>query len=367
MDICEPCQGGNTAALSRTVHVPRGCLAEPAGKYRVGVPTKTGYAAFYLTEAKITYTSPIKKRQHQKAAERSGMGCRLCPRECNADRENGQKGYCKETASLRVARAALHMWEEPCISGDTGSGTVFFSGCPLHCIFCQNSAISESAAGKTITPKRLAGIFLELQEKGARNINLVTPTHFVPQIISALKTAKADGLSLPIVYNTGGYEKVKTLRLLEGLVDIYLPDCKYVSSGLSARYSNAPDYFSTASAAIAEMFRQVGKPVFDEETGLMKRGLIVRHLLLPGHLADSKKVMDYLYQTYHDTIYISIMNQYTPMRIFPDMPELNRHVSHKEYNALVDYCLSIGIENGFIQEGETASESFIPSFDLEGV
>lgn len=295
------------------------------------------------------------------------MGCRLCPRECNADRENGQKGCCGENASLRVARAALHMWEEPCISGRTGSGTVFFSGCPLHCVFCQNSSISKGTTGKSITTERLADIFLELQEKGACNINLVTPTHFVPQIISALRTAKADGLSLPIVYNTGGYEKAETLRLLEGFVDIYLPDFKYVSSKLSARYSNAPDYFKTACTALAEMFRQIGRPVFNEETGLMKRGVIVRHLLLPKRLADSKKVMDYLYQTYRNDIYVSIMNQYTPMHTFHDMPELNRRVSHREYNALVDYCLSIGIENGFIQEGETAAESFIPPFDLEGV
>ena len=295
------------------------------------------------------------------------MNCRLCPRECNADRESGQKGYCGENNSLRVARAALHIWEEPCISGSAGSGTVFFSGCSLRCVFCQNIAISEGAVGKTITAKRRAGIFLELQEKGACNINLVTPSHFVPQIVHALEQAKADGLFLPIVYNTGSYEKVESLRLLEGLVDIYLPDLKYVSSRLSARYSNAPDYFTVASAAIAEMFRQVGKPMLDAKTGLLKRGIIVRHLLLPKRLADSKKVVDYLYRTYQDSVYLSIMNQYTPMRIFPDMPELNRRVSHKEYNALIDYCLSLGIQNAFVQEGGTASESFIPPFDLSGI
>ena len=295
------------------------------------------------------------------------MNCRLCPRECNADRESGQKGYCGENNSLRVARAALHIWEEPCISGSAGSGTVFFSGCSLRCVFCQNIAISEGAVGKTITAKRLAGIFLELQEKGACNINLVTPSHFVPQIVHALEQAKADGLFLPIVYNTGSYEKVESLRLLEGLVDIYLPDLKYVSSRLSARYSNAPDYFTVASAAIAEMFRQVGKPMLDAKTGLLKRGIIVRHLLLPKRLADSKKVVDYLYRTYQDSVYLSIMNQYTPMRIFPYMPELNRRVSHKEYNALIDYCLSLGIQNAFVQEGGTASESFIPPFDLSGI
>ncbi|MGN1147354.1 MAG: radical SAM protein [Lachnospiraceae bacterium] len=295
------------------------------------------------------------------------MGCRLCPRECNVDRINGEKGYCGESAHLRVARAALHMWEEPCISGETGSGTVFFTGCPLRCVFCQNSTIADGSVGKAITSERLAEIFLELQEKRACNINLVTPTHFVPQIIPAIKKAKAEGLSIPIVYNTGSYEKVETLRLLDGLVDIYLPDLKYASSRLAARYSNASDYFETACAAIAEMFRQTGTPVIDEATGLMKRGVIVRHLLLPRHLADSKKVMEYLYQTYHNDIFISIMSQYTPMRTFSDMPELNRRVSHKEYNALIDYCISLGIENGFIQEGEAASESFIPPFDCEGV
>lgn len=295
------------------------------------------------------------------------MGCRLCPRECNADRENGERGYCGEAASIRAARASLHMWEEPCISGETGSGTVFFSGCPLKCVFCQNNSIATNQVGKTISTNRLAQIFLELQEKGACNINLVTPTHFVSRIVSALRMAKAEGLSIPIVYNTGSYEKVETLRLLEGLVDIYLPDLKYYSSALSTRYSNAPDYFKVATAAIAEMFRQTGKPVFDEATGLMKRGVIVRHLLLPKNLEDSKKVMDHLYNTYHDDIYISIMSQYTPMGHFPQMPELNRKVSRREYGSLVDYCLSLGIENGFIQEEDVASESFIPPFDCDGI
>ncbi len=295
------------------------------------------------------------------------MGCTLCPRNCNADREKNERGYCGETASIRAARASLHMWEEPCISGKTGSGTVFFSGCPLKCVFCQNSSIATNQTGKTISVKRLSEIFLELQEKGACNINLVTPTHFVPQIASALHMAKSDGLSVPIVYNTGSYENVDTLRLLEGLVDIYLPDLKYFSSALSSRYSNAPDYFSVACAAISEMYRQVGKPIFDEHTGLMKKGLIVRHLLLPTCLEDSKKVMDYLYNTYHDDIYISIMSQYTPMGNFPKMPELNRKVSGREYNSLVDYCINLGIENGFIQEEDVASESFIPPFDLEGI
>lgn len=295
------------------------------------------------------------------------MGCRLCPRECNADRENGETGYCGEGNSIRVARASLHMWEEPCISGETGSGTVFFTGCSLRCVFCQNYTIADGKIGKSVSADRLADIFLSLQKEGACNINLVTATHFVHLLIPAIQLAKARGLSIPIVYNCGGYEKTETLRQLEGLIDIYLPDLKYYSPKLSQRYSNAADYFEKASAAIAEMLRQTGTPVFDSTTGLMKRGVIVRHLLLPRHLADSKKIMSYLYETYKNDIYVSIMNQYTPMGIFSDMPELNRRVSHKEYNTLVDYCLSLGMENGFIQEGETASESFIPPFDLEGV
>lgn len=295
------------------------------------------------------------------------MGCELCPRDCHADRAAKETGYCGETAQPRLARAALHMWEEPCISGKTGSGTVFFTGCSLKCIFCQNASIASSLVGKPVSIERLAQIFMELEAQGACNINLVTPTHFVPPIASALELAKKDGLQLPIVYNTGGYEKTETLRMLEGLVDIYLPDFKFVSSRLSSRYSNAPDYFEIAGSALAEMFRQVSTPVFSEETGLMKRGVIVRHLLLPRHLADSKRVVKYLYETYGSTIYISLMSQYTPIRFFSDRPELNRRVSHKEYRELVDYCLSLGVENAFIQEGETASESFIPPFDCEGI
>lgn len=295
------------------------------------------------------------------------MGCKLCPRECNIDR-NEKYGFCGAGNTLKVGRAALHLWEEPCICGKAGSGTVFFCGCPLHCIFCQNYTISnEIDAGKEISADRLSEIFLELQDKDACNINLVTPTQYVPQIIPAIKKARGNGLTLPIVYNTGGYEKVETLRALEGLVDIYLPDLKYVSSALSDRFSGANDYFEKTSLAIAEMFRQVGTPVFDEETGLMKRGLIVRHMMLPKHLQDSKRVVKYLYDTYGNDIYVSIMNQYTPVRSFPDFPELNRRVSHKEYNALIDYCISIGIENGFMQEGEAAVASFIPSFQGEGV
>ena len=297
------------------------------------------------------------------------MNCNLCPRKCGADRASGQLGVCGQTEELKVARAALHYWEEPCISGEEGSGAVFFSGCPLHCVFCQNENIANGTTGKKITVPRLSEIFLELQEKGANNINLVTPGHFVPQIIKALDRARADGLFLPVVYNTSSYENVDTIRMLEGYVDIYLPDFKYMDSGLSARYSHAPDYAKVAKAAVAEMVRQTGKASFlhGDEDGLITRGTIVRHLTLPGCMEDSKSVLKYLHETYGDTIYISIMNQFTPLSNLEKYPELNRRITEEEYEELVDYAIEIGIENGFIQEGDTAEESFIPAFDCEGV
>lgn len=289
------------------------------------------------------------------------------------------------------------MWEEPCLSGQTGSGTVFFSGCNMGCVFCQNHPISKGMTGKKISPKRLEEIFLQLQEQKACNINLVTPTHFIPQIKQALQSAKSNGLTIPVVYNTSSYEKAETLKALEGLIDIYLPDLKYFSPALSKKYSFAEDYFTHASAAIEEMVRQVGKPVFtaqnlssqndgktvnkgvvsdenqinDDYLGpLMKKGVIVRHLVLPGCTEDSKEVLRYLYAAYKNDIYVSIMNQYTPIHDFLDIhtyPELNRSVSPKEYDAIVDYAISLGVENGFIQDGTAASESFIPAFDCHGI
>lgn len=293
--------------------------------------------------------------------------CTLCPRRCHANRAAGQTGFCGQTAQLRAARAALHFWEEPCISGGCGSGTVFFSGCSLQCIFCQNHEIALGESGKVISVERLSQIFLGLQDKGAANINLVTAGHFVPQICRALELSRADGLSIPIVYNTGSYEEAASLRLLEGLIDIWLPDLKYFSSDLSARYSSAPDYFQAATAAIAEMFRQTPAVVFDSKTGLMQRGIIVRHLMLPGQAADSKKILRYLHTTYGDAIYISIMNQYTPLAGVSEIPELNRKVAPEEYRRVLDFADRIGIENGFMQEDGTAAESFIPPFDYEGV
>ena len=293
--------------------------------------------------------------------------CTLCPRRCHANRNAGAVGYCGQTAHIRAARAALHYWEEPCISGVQGSGTVFFSGCALRCVFCQNRNIALGTVGRPVTPERLSEIFLELQEKNAANINLVTAGHFLPQIAYSLELSRRRGLALPVVYNTGSYEEVSSLRLLEGLVDIYLPDLKYRSPELSSRYSNAPDYFDKAAAAIGEMVRQTGPVVLDPDTGLMRSGVIVRHLLLPGQARDSKQILRYLHETYHDQIYISIMNQYTPLPEACLPPELNRRVTPEEYGKILAFAEKIGIEQGFYQEGETAEESFIPPFDCQGI
>lgn len=295
------------------------------------------------------------------------VSCTICPRNCNVNRADGQSGVCGVTGNgIYAARAALHMWEEPCISGDTGSGAVFFSGCPLRCIYCQNYNIAHAEAGKKITIERLADIFLELQSKKAANINLVTPTHYSPEIIQAVKIARRQGLVLPIVYNCSGYEKVETLQTLEGTVDIYLTDFKYMEAGIAGRYSGAGDYPEVAKAALKEMVRQQGKPVFDEQ-GMMKQGVIVRHLLLPNHLKNAKAVVQYVHETYGTQVYLSLMNQYTPLPQVADIPELNRKVTKREYERLIDFAIAMGVENGFVQEGRTAKESFIPVFDYEGL
>jgi len=292
--------------------------------------------------------------------------CTLCPRECHVDRTNGEKGFCKEADELVVARAALHMWEEPCLSGDEGSGTVFFCGCSMGCVYCQNYNIATGLVGKKITTERLADIFLKLQDMKANNINLVTPSHYVLQIIDAITIARKKGLDLPVVYNSSGYEKVDTLKYLEGYVDIYLPDLKYMDQRPAVRYSNCSDYFSKASLAIKEMVRQIGEPTFDER-GMMKKGVIVRHLTLPGYLEDSKNIVKFLYESFGDRIYMSIMNQYTPLYGVEKYPELSRRITDKEYNEVLDYAIELGVVNGYLQEGETASESFIPEFNEEGV
>lgn len=298
--------------------------------------------------------------------------CNLCPRKCGVNRTGGETGFCGQTAELYAARAALHYWEEPCISGAygqdcPGSGTVFFTGCNLKCVFCQNFSIAAGTWGKPISSGRLEEIFLELQAKGAANINLVTGTHYIPQIALALQNAKSYGLTIPVVYNSSGYEEVSSLQLLEGLVDIYLPDLKYCSADLSTRYSHAPNYFEKACAALEEMYRQVGPAIFDEASGLMLRGMLVRHLLLPGQGGDSKKVLRYLHDTYGNNIYISIMNQYTPLPHAKEYAEIDRRITTKEYEKIIAFAEKIGIENAFIQEDGTADESFIPAFHGEGL
>lgn len=291
------------------------------------------------------------------------MKCDLCPRGCNVDRSDETIGYCGESTQIRVARTSLHQWEEPCITGEHGSGTVFFSGCSLKCIFCQNHNIADSSVGQVFTKEQLADAFLRLQEKKATNINLVTAGHFVKQLVPAITLAKERGLIIPIVYNSSAYETVESLRMLDGLIDVYLPDCKFYSTEISHNYAKADNYFEIAAKAIGEMIRQVGSPVFDERNGNMTKGVIVRHLVLPGHTKDSMDILKYLYDTYKNQIYVSIMNQYTPVMQQVKYPNLNRRVTKREYSKVVDYALSLGIENAFIQEGHTAQESFIPKFD----
>ena len=348
------------------------------------------------------------KRPDEGSMNLSYKECRLCARQCGVDRTK-RAGRCGMTDEIRAARAALHMWEEPCISGTRGSGAVFFSGCPLGCVFCQNRPIALGKAGQAITVGRLAEIFLELQAKGAHNINLVTPTHYVPSVIEAVAAARAGGsseadsdsgysgsseadsdsgcsgssgagsdsgynggsednrLHIPVVYNTAAYESPATIRALKGTVDVFLPDLKYDDPELARKLCRAPDYFEKACAAIREMVELTGPPVFDSE-GLLVKGVIVRHLILPGHTHDAIRILRYLHGTYGDEILISIMSQYTPMPgVETALPELGRRVTHREYDRVIDAALEMGLRQAYIQEGETASESFIPAFDGEGL
>lgn len=289
------------------------------------------------------------------------MKCNLCPRNCNVDRVSGELGFCKAPNQLVIARYSLHLWEEPIITGQFGSGTIFFSYCNLNCCFCQNYEISELRKGRIVTIEEFANICLELQNKGATNINLVSPTPYVHLIIEGLKLAKKKGLTIPIVYNTSGYENVETIKSLNSLIDIYLPDLKYYDNSLATKYSKCPNYFQYASQCIEEMYKQVGDIKLDEN-GNLKKGVIVRHLILPTHTNDSKKIIKYLYNQYQDKIIISIMNQYTPVRIL-ECKELNRTLTNDEYDEVIDYAYDLGVRNAFIQEGETQETSFIPDFN----
>lgn len=291
--------------------------------------------------------------------------CNLCPRRCNADRSHGEYGFCGAGAQVKIALVSLHKWEEPCLSGEKGAGTVFFSHCNLHCVFCQNHKISQGGKGIEVTVARLAEIFLEQQERGAASLDLVTPTHYVPQILTALKMAKQRGLQLPVVYNSNAYETEETIESLRGSVDVFLPDMKYADEVSACRYSRAPGYFAAAGSAICRMAALVGKPVI--EAGRMNRGVIVRHLILPGHKDESMRIVDWLWQTFGDDIYISLMNQFTPMHEVADYPEINRRLTTYEYDKVVDHARELGITQCFIQQGRTASEKFVPRFDGQGV
>lgn len=298
--------------------------------------------------------------------------CELCPRRCRTDRRSAA-GYCGAGSEVRAARAALHHWEEPCISGVRGSGTVFFSGCTLRCCFCQNHQISQEHFGKTLTIRQLADIFLRLQDQGAHNINLVTATQYLPWILPALDLAK-ERLSVPVVYNCGGYERTETVKALKDYVDIWLPDLKYYDRELSTRYSKAPDYFAVASEAVLQMIEQTGTPVFHScqngpsSTLIMDRGVIIRHMVLPGQRQDSIRLLHWMADALpKGQYYISLMSQYTPYRKNPDHPELNRRITSYEYQKVVDAALELGLEQGFMQEKSSAKEEYTPPFDLEGL
>ena len=291
--------------------------------------------------------------------------CRLCPRQCGVDRSK-RTGYCGVSYRVKLARAALHFWEEPCISGERGSGTVFFSGCALKCVFCQNYQLSAGHFGKEVSIQRLAEIFLELQQQGAHNINLVTGGHYVPQIVQALELVRKD-LKIPVVYNSSGYETVETLRQLKGYVDIYLPDLKYYSPERSARYSNAKDYFAVASQAVQEMFSQVGPVQFDEQ-GMLQKGVVVRHMVMPNGVEDTMDILTWIAEHLPlDDILVSVMSQYTPFYKSADYPEINRRLTQEEYDRVLDWMECMGIEQGFVQELSSAKEEYTPDFSLQGV
>ena len=290
--------------------------------------------------------------------------CMLCPRNCEVNRYE-KVGFCDCDNHIKISLAKLFFYEEPPISGTKGSGTIFFTGCNLKCCFCQNMEISKFNKGKIITIKRLAEIMIELQEQNAHNINLVTPTMYIPMIIKAIKKARKLGLSIPIIYNSSGYENVDAIKLLDGYIDVYLPDFKYFDNNLAIKYSKANNYVENVKLAIKEMVRQTGPCIFDKN-GIIKKGTIVRHLILPTLKEDTKKILNYLYKTYQDNIYLSIMNQYTPNK-YVNYKELKEPIKEKDYDEIIDYATNLGINKAFCQIGGTVSESFIPEFNFEGI
>lgn len=287
--------------------------------------------------------------------------CNICPHKCGVNRLNGIKGRCKCDNKIKIALASVHNYEEPCISGKNGSGTVFFSNCNLNCIYCQNYEISQLGKGKEITIEHLAQIFIKQQEKNVNNINLVTPTMYVPQIIEAIKIARKKGLNIPIIYNSNGYENVETIKKLNGYIDIYLPDLKYYSNEIAVKYSKAPNYFEIATKAILEMINQVGAPEFDEN-GLIKRGVIIRHLVLPGHIQNSKHILKWLKENVNSRAYVSVMAQYFPTYKAKEDKYLNRKLTNKEYSEIEQYLYLLDIENGYMQDLGKHEEEYVPDF-----
>ena len=292
--------------------------------------------------------------------------CQVCPRNCGADRTAGQFGFCRAPYLPKVALVSRHDWEEPPISGTKGSGTVFFSHCNLGCVFCQNHDISQDGFGQEISIERLAEIFLEQQTRGFHNVNLVSAAQFIPQVAKALKLAKEKGLSIPVVYNSNGYESITGLKMLEGLVDIYLPDFKYWNDDLGLEYSRCPHYRETAAAAILEMRKQVGPDILDGN-GIMQKGIILRHLVLPGQYKDSMKILDWIKEDLGENTFVSLMSQYTPMYQAKEIKTLSRKLTTFEYDKVVDHFLKIGLKNGFMQKRSSATSEYTPAFDLSGV
>lgn len=290
--------------------------------------------------------------------------CELCPHKCKIDRTNNKIGRCKSKDTVKIAKVSLHTYEEPCISGEHGSGTVFFSNCNLNCVFCQNYEISQEGLGKEISIERLAEIFIEQQKKGAENINLVTPTSYSVQIIETLKIAKQNGLTLPIVYNTNSYENVETIKMLNGYIDVYLPDLKYAENNLAKKYSKVENYFETATNAIKEMYKQVGKETFNEN-GIMTKGMIIRHLVIPNHIENSKKVVKWIKDNLPNEVYISIMAQYFPTYKSKEIKELNRKITKNEYNQFLEYLYNLDFNNGYIQDLGEKEENFVPKWEFD--
>ncbi len=289
--------------------------------------------------------------------------CTLCPHNCKVNRLEGKKGRCKCDNTLKIALASLHMFEEPCISGTNGSGTIFFTNCNLNCIYCQNYEISQGGKGKEITIQNLADIFIKQQEKGAHNINLVTPTMYVYQIIEAIKLARKNGLKIPIIYNSNGYENIETIKMLNGYIDVYLPDLKYYTNELSKKYSNVDNYFEVATNAIKEMYSQVGNAVFDDN-GIIQKGVIIRHLVLPNHIQNTKNILKWINENMPKDIYVSVMAQYFPTYKAKSDSLINRKLNKKEYKEVFNYLYSLDLQNGYIQELGSHEEEYVPDFNL---